>query len=166
MPQEAVIPALVEIPKGSRNKYEYDDERDRVRLDRVLYSPVHYPADYGIILDTLAEDGDHLDVLIVTHEPTFPGCLVPVRIVGALDMKDEKGRDQKLLAVPAVDPRFAEVHELSDLSPHFLAEIEHFFQVYKTLEEKTTHVLGWKGLDDAWRILEEARARYEETASQ
>src|SRR5688572_2515035 len=121
--------ALVEIPKGSRNKYEFDRVRGRVRLDRVLFSPLHYPTDYGFILNTQAEDGDHLDVLIVTHEPTFPGCVVEARPIGLLDMIDEKGRDQKVLAVPAGDPRFAPIADLSDLAEHWLREIMHFFQV-------------------------------------
>lgn len=158
MAQEPVV-ALVEVPKGSRNKYEYDERTGQLRLDRVLYSPLHYPADYGFILGTLAEDGDHLDALIVTYEPTFPGCLVPVRPVGVLDMRDEKGRDQKILAVPTVDPRFSEVADLSDLPKHFLAEIEHFFQVYKTLEAKDTEIYGWAGAAEAHRILAEAQSR-------
>lgn len=98
--------AFVEIPRGSRNKYEFDPVHGGIRLDRVLYSPLHYPADYGFVKDTLAEDGDHLDVLIFTYEPTFPGCLVEVRPIGMLDMRDEKGIDQKILAVPVGDPRF------------------------------------------------------------
>ncbi|HAZ27461.1 TPA: inorganic pyrophosphatase [Candidatus Acetothermia bacterium] len=153
------ITALVEVPKGSRNKYEYDEASGQLRLDRVLYSPLHYPADYGFILGTLAEDGDHLDVLIVTHEPSFPGCIVPVRPVGVLDMRDEKGRDQKVLAVPTVDPRFREVADIADLPRHFLAEIEHFFKVYKALEEKDTEIYGWSGAEEARRILAEAHRR-------
>ncbi|MDQ7819553.1 MAG: inorganic diphosphatase [Armatimonadota bacterium] len=160
-----IVDAFVEIPKGSRNKYEYDPLRNRIRLDRVLYSPLHYPADYGFIVDTLAEDGDHLDVLIATYEPTFPGCLVPVRPVGVLDMVDEKGRDQKILAVPAGDPRFAEVVELAQLPPHFLAEIEHFFTVYKTLERKPTEVLGWSGRPDAERTIHDAQNRFRSRAA-
>ena len=155
-----IIDALVEIPKGSRNKYEYDEEGERIRLDRVLYSPLHYPADYGFIPRTLAEDGDHLDVLIVTYEPTFPGCLVAVRPVGVLDMTDEKGRDQKILAVPDGDPRFREVSDLSDLAMHFLAEIRHFFEVYKTLEEKETEIIGWQGADTAGETIRDAQQRY------
>ncbi len=153
------VEALVEVPKGSRNKYEFDERLRCFRLDRVLYSPLHYPADYGFILNTLAEDGDALDVLIVTYEPTFPGCVVPVRPVGVLDMQDERGRDQKILAVPAVDPRFAEVHDLAGLPRHLLLEIEHFFTVYKTLEEKSTEILGWKGSEEAWRLIRLAQAR-------
>ncbi len=155
-----IVDALVEIPKGSRNKYEYDPLQHRIRLDRVLYSPLHYPADYGFIVDTLAEDDDHLDVLVATYEPTFPGCLVPVRPVGVLDMVDEKGRDQKILAVPAGDPRFQDVAELAQLPAHFLAEIEHFFTVYKALEKKPTEVLGWSGRPEAERTVRDAQQRY------
>ncbi len=155
-----IVEALVEIPKGSRNKYEYDDARDRIRLDRVLYSPLHYPADYGFIPDTLAEDGDHLDVLIITYEPTFPGCLVPVRPVGMLDMTDENGRDQKILAVPDGDPRFHEVSDLPDLAMHFLAEIRHFFEVYKTLEQKPTEIVGWRGAAEAEETIRDAQQRH------
>lgn len=154
------VEAFVEIPKGSRNKYEFDKARHCLRLDRVLYSPLHYPADYGFILDTLAEDGDALDVLILTYEPTFPGCIVPIRPVGVLDMQDEYGPDQKILAVPAVDPRFAEVEDLPGLPRHLLLEIEHFFTVYKTLEEKATEILGWRGQSAAWDLIRRAQARY------
>jgi len=155
-----IVDALVEVPKGSRNKFEYDDGSGRMRLNRVLYSPLHYPADYGFIPGTLAEDGDHLDVLILTYEATFPGCLVPVRPVGVLDMRDEKGRDQKILAVPDGDPRFKEVTDLPDLPPHFLAEIRHFFEVYKTLEHKETEVFGWSGAEAAEQTVREAQARH------
>ncbi|MBI4277486.1 MAG: inorganic diphosphatase [Armatimonadetes bacterium] len=157
------VEAFVEIPKGSRNKYEYDEATGRIRLDRVLYSPLHYPTDYGFIPQTLAEDGDHLDILIVTHEPTFPGCVVPVRPVGVLDMRDDKGRDQKILGVPDGDPRFREVADLADLAPHFLAEIEHFFTVYKTLERKETEIFGWSGAAAARQTVVEARRRHRQT---
>ena len=156
-----IVDALVEIPKGSRNKFELDPSSGRLRLDRVLYSPLHYPADYGFIPGTLAEDGDHLDVLIVTYDPTFPGCLVPVRPVGVLDMRDEKGRDEKILAVPDGDPRFREIADLAHLAPHFLAEIRHFFQVYKTLEEKSTEIIGWSGAAVAEQTVREAQGRYQ-----
>ncbi len=158
-----IVEALVEIPKGSRNKYEYDEDTGRIRLDRVLYSPLHYPADYGIILDTLSEDGDHLDILIVNYETTFPGCVVPVRPIGVLDMRDEKGRDQKILGVPVGDPRFREITDLAQLAPHFLAEIVHFFQVYKTLEMKETEIFGWAGAEVAWNIIREAQQRFQAT---
>ncbi len=159
------VEALVEIPKGSRNKYEFDKTQRRIRLDRVLYSPLHYPADYGFILNTRAEDEDALDVLIVTYEPTFPGCIVPIRPVGVLDMQDERGPDQKILAVPAVDPRFAEVEDLGGLPRHLLLEIEHFFTVYKTLEEKATEIMGWRGRIEAWDLIRRAQARYAQNQS-
>lgn len=155
-----IVDALVEIPKGSRNKYELDEASGRLRLDRVLYSPLHYPADYGFIPGTVAEDGDHLDVLIVTYDATFPGCVVPVRPIGVLDMTDEKGRDQKILAVPDGDPRFRQIADLGHLAPHFLAEIRHFFQIYKTLEEKATEIIGWSGAPEAERTIRAAQARF------
>ena len=148
----------VEIPSGSRNKYEYDHARHRFVLDRTLYSSVHYPCDYGFIEDTLAEDGDPLDVLVVIAEPTFPGCVVRARPVGVLDMVDEKGHDYKILAVAQDDPRWESTNALEDLSPHRLLEIENFFQTYKTLENRPTEVNGWLGVDEAWRIIDGARA--------
>ncbi|MDI3340125.1 MAG: inorganic diphosphatase [Sphaerobacter sp.] len=156
------VDALIEIPAGSRNKYEYDERAGRIRLDRVLYSSVHYPTDYGFIPDTLAPDGDHLDILVITHEPTFPGCLVEARPIGGLDMEDEQGSDFKVLAVPAVDPRFDDTHTLEDLAPHWLREIETFFATYKLLEPKQTEVLGWHSVADAWEIIEAARRAYRE----
>lgn len=153
--------ARVEAPRGSRNKYEIDLAHGGIRLDRVLYSPLHYPADYGFLHDTLAEDGDHLDVLIFVYEPTFPGCLVEVRPIGVLDMRDEKGRDQKILAVPIGDPRFNGVAELDHVPPHFLKEVEHFFTVYKTLEHKAVEIYGWSGAAEARRMVTEARNAFE-----
>jgi len=152
--------AYVEVPRGSRNKYELDPMRGGLRLDRVLYSPLHYPADYGFILDTLADDGDHLDVLIFTYEPTFPGCLVEVRPIGVLDMHDEKGHDQKVLAVPVGDPRFDGVTELEHVPPHFLKEVQHFFTVYKTLEQKPVEIHGWAGAAEARRLVGEAQHQF------
>ena len=155
----APIEVIVEIPSGSRNKYEYDHRRGRFVLDRTLYSSVHYPCDYGFIEGSLAEDGDPLDVLVVIAEATFPGCVVRARPVGVLDMADEKGHDYKILAVAHDDPRWEETGELEDLSPHRLREIENFFETYKTLEHRTTSVSGWLGVTDAWRIIDEAFAR-------
>ena len=163
MNDPASVLARVEVPRGSRNKYEIDQVHGGIRLDRVLYSPLHYPADYGYLLDTLAEDGDHLDVLIFVYEPTFPGCLVDVRPIGVLDMRDEKGRDQKILAVPVGDPRFDAVTDLDHVPAHFLKEIEHFFTTYKTLEEKEVEIFGWSSVADAWRMVGEAGARYAAT---
>src|SRR5437868_8373185 len=123
----AIVDAVVEIPKGCRNKYEYDPATRIIRLDRVLFSSVHYPGDYGFIPGTQAGDGDPLDVLILVEEPTFPGCRVAVRPIGVLLMDDEHGRDEKILGVPVADPRFADVHDLKDLPHHWLMEVENFF---------------------------------------
>jgi inorganic pyrophosphatase len=156
-----IVEALIEIPRGSRNKYEYDEERGVIRLDRVLYSSVHYPTDYGFILDTLAPDGDRLDILVITHEPTFPGCHVEARLIGGLDMYDEKGSDFKVLAVPTRDPRFDDTRSLDGLESHWLREIETFFKTYKLLEEKVTEVLGWHTAEEAWAMVEQSRLAYE-----
>jgi inorganic pyrophosphatase len=151
-----LIEVIVEIPSGSRNKYEYDHARHRFVLDRTLYSSVHYPCDYGFIDGSLADDGDPLDVLVVIAEPTFPGCVVRARPIGVLDMADEKGHDFKILAVAADDPRWDATHRLTDLPPHLLLEIENFFKTYKTLEKRPTDVRGWLDLDDAWTIIDAA----------
>jgi len=155
-----LILAFIEIPRGSRNKYELDHETGRLRLDRVLYSSVHYPADYGFIPDTLGEDGDPLDVLVIVQEPTFPGCLIPARVVGGLDMHDEKGSDFKILAVPDGDPRYRHVATLADLGEHWPREIETFFATYKLLEEKATEVLGWHQAPAAREVIRRCRERY------
>lgn len=148
---------VVEIPKGSRNKYEYDPTTGRFFLDRMLFSSVHYPTDYGFIPDTLAEDGDPLDVLIITDHPTFPGCLVEARVIGALVMRDEKGEDTKILAVVHNDPRTRQIHDLADVPEHVRREIEYFFAIYKDLEGKPTAVSGWR--DAAFARAEVERAR-------
>ena len=153
--------AFIEIPRGSRNKYEYDEASGTFRLDRVLYSSVHYPTDYGFIPDTLAPDGDHLDVLVVVQEPTFPGCLIEARPLGGLDMKDEKGSDFKVLAVPVGDPRLAHVDRLEALGEHWLREIETFFDTYKLLEPKQTEVLGWHGLEETLDVIARCRRAFE-----
>jgi inorganic pyrophosphatase len=143
------VDVLVEIPRGSRNKYEYDAASGRIRLDRVLYSSVHYPTDYGFVLGTRARDGDPLDALVVVEEPTFPGCVVPVRPIGVLDMRDEHGEDTKILAVPLGDPRFTGIVDLADLSPQWLREIATFFATYKTLQAIDTDVRDWRGAEAA-----------------
>ena len=152
------IEVVVEIPSGSRNKYEYDHARHRFVLDRVLYSSVHYPADYGFIEGSLAEDGDPLDVLVLISEPTFAGCVVRARPIGVLDMADDKGHDYKILSVAHDDPRWVRIAALEDLPPHLLLEIENFFETYKLLEHRATEVAGWLGVSDAWRIVEDALA--------
>lgn len=160
------IEVLVEIPRGSRNKYEYDKARGVFVLDRVLFSSIHYPTDYGFVVDTLAEDGDALDALVVVHEPSFPGCHIIARPIGVLDMRDEKGPDQKILAVPLGDPRFQNRHDLSDLEPHWLREIENFFQTYKALEDKWTEVVGWEGAEAAATAISVTRERYRREQAQ
>jgi len=151
------IEVTVEIPSGSRNKYEYDHQRHRYVLDRVLFSSVHYPCDYGFLEGSLADDGDPLDVLVLISEPTFPGCVVRARPVGVLDMTDDKGHDYKILAVAHDDPRFEQAMALEDVSPHLLREIENFFSIYKELEGRATEVRGWLGIEDASRIIDAAR---------
>lgn len=160
---ERTVDVLVEIPRGSRSKYELDEKSGRLRLDRVLHSSVHYPADYGFIVETLARDGDHLDCLVIVEEPAFPGTLLTARPIGLLDMADEKGPDKKVLAVPTGDPRFDDVRALDDLPKHWLREIRTFFDTYKDLEGgKSATVKGWRGAADAWRAIEEARRAYRE----
>ena len=152
---------VVEIPRGSRNKYELDKDTGMLRFDRILYSAVHYPGDYGFIPRTLADDGDPLDALVIVTEPTFPGCLLEVRPVGVFVMEDEKGVDEKILCVPVKDPLHHEYRVLHDVPPHFLKEVEHFFGVYKDLEGKATSTRGWEDLDDAHTIIRDCVQRYE-----
>ncbi|WP_420833052.1 inorganic diphosphatase [Shimazuella soli] len=163
MSQEIIVDAFIEIPTGSQNKYEYDKEKGVFRLDRVLFSPMHYPTEYGYLEGTLAEDGDPLDILVLTSFPTFPGCVISSRVIGVLVMSDDKGQDEKLLAVPTEDPRFANVKSLDDVAPHILDEISHFFQVYKDLEKKETHIEGWKDAAFASNLYQACLSRYEET---
>jgi len=152
-----IVRMIVEIPKNSTNKYEYDGTLGVFRLDRTLYSPMHYPGDYGFIPDTQAEDGDPLDVLTLVDEASFPGVLIVVRPLGALDMLDQNEADQKILAVPNRNPRFDQVF------PHNLREIEHFFTIYKELEGKHTEMRGWRGPREAREIISRARERYLKT---
>jgi len=154
-----IVNAVVEIPSGSSNKCEYDVRLGVFRLDRVLYSPVHYPADYGFIPTTLAEDGDPLDILILISHPTFPGCLVEARPVGMLNMVDDKGVDEKVLAVAQGDPRYQRIEDLSGVEPHILKEIEHFFNVYKNLEGRTSLTSGWSDRAAAYERIEKYRVR-------
>ncbi len=157
-----LVDAIIEIPKGTQNKYEYDMERGCFRLDRVLYSPMHFPADYGFIPGTLGEDGDPLDILVLVSTPTFAGCLVPSRVIGALTMEDEQVTDTKLLSVAAVDPRYDRVLELRHLSPHSIRELEYFFEIYKDLEGKKAVVTGWRDRAFAEKTLEKARNAWRE----
>jgi inorganic pyrophosphatase len=153
------VHAIVEIPKGSSNKYEYDLQHEVFMLDRVLYSPLYYPCDYGWIAGTLSEDGDPLDILVLGSHPTFPGCVVEARPLGALLMRDEHGTDSKVLAVSSRDPRFQEVTCMDHLGIHLPREIEHFFRVYKDLEEKETEVTGWVDLDHTHQIIAQCHQR-------
>ncbi|PTX59869.1 inorganic pyrophosphatase [Melghirimyces profundicolus] len=157
---ELVVDAFIEIPTGSQNKYEYDKKEGVFRLDRVLYSPMHYPTEYGYLEKTLAEDGDPLDILVLTTFPTFPGCVIETRVIGVLLMSDDKGKDEKLLGVPVEDPRWNGVKSLEDVPAHTLKEIEHFFQVYKDLENKETRIEGWKGIEVARELYEASLKRY------
>ena len=158
--EKMVLTVLIEVPKGSRNKYEYDKERRLVKFDRMLFSAVHYPSDYGFIIGTLAADGDALDALVLVWEPTFPGCVMEVKPVGLFRMWDEKGPDEKILCVPISDPNWNYIEQLTDVPPHLLKEIEHFFRVYKELEAKKTGVEGWEDRESAIRVIKESQTRY------
>ncbi|HEX6547804.1 MAG TPA: inorganic diphosphatase [Candidatus Dormibacteraeota bacterium] len=155
------INVTVEIPMGSRNKYELDHVTGRIRLDRTLFTATRYPADYGFIEQTLSEDGDPLDCLVMVSEPTFPGCLIVARPIGVFWMRDEKGPDAKILAVPAADSR-QEVNDIEELPKYVLLEISHFFDIYKDLEPgKSSDVHGWEGHLQAEREIERSRQRFE-----
>ena len=153
------VSVMIEIPKGGRNKYEYDKQRRLLKFDRMLFSSVHYPSDYGFILDTLAQDGDALDALVLVWEPTFPGCIIEANPVGVFIMWDEKGMDEKILCVPVSDPLWNYVKSLSDVPPHLLKEIQHFFSVYKDLERKKTRVKGWEDRESAIKVIIESQQR-------
>ena len=159
---EGWIEVVIEIPRGSRNKYEYDHERGVFRLDRVLYSSVHYPTDYGFVPATLSGDGDPLDVLVVVDEPTFPGCHMRARPIGTLTMSDDKGVDEKILAVPVDDPRYKDIHDLPDLPEHWPREIAAFFRTYKELQGVQTDVRDWANAAAAWQMIAECHARFEQ----
>ena len=157
-----VVTVLVEIPKGSRNKYEFDHDRGYIRYDRTLYSAMHYPSDYGFIFDTLGGDGDPLDALVLVWEPTFPGCVIEAHPIAVFKMTDDKGEDEKILCVPVDDPHYNDIEDLEDFPQHLLKEIAHFFATYKDLEQKIVTVDGWGDRVEAWKVIEEARARYRE----
>lgn len=158
---DRTIDVVVEIPRGSRNKYEYDHHTGVIRLDRRLFAATVYPADYGFIPETLGEDGDPLDALVLTEDPTFPGCWVTGRPVGLLWMTDEKGPDAKVICVPDHEPRWADAEDIGDLPKELLDEIEHFFNVYKTLEpDKTATTDGFEGRKAAWDEIGSSRRRH------
>lgn len=138
-----IVYTIVEIPKGSRNKYEYNKEFGVIKLDRVLYSSLYYPGDYGLIPRTFYDDGDPLDILVMVNEATFPGCIIEARPIGVFHMLDRGVADDKVLAVPARDPLFQDYHDITDIPKHFLAEVAHFFEVYKDLEGTRTKPMGW-----------------------
>lgn len=155
-----IVRAIVEIPKNSSNKYEYDGGIGVFRLDRALYSPMHYPGDYGFVPGTLAEDGDPIDVLVLVEQPSFPGVMITVRPVGMLDMVDSNQPDQKILAMPTRNPRYDQIHTIDQVFPHTLREIEHFFAIYKELEGKKTEMRGWRGPREAREAIRMSRERY------
>jgi inorganic pyrophosphatase len=154
------VNAVIEIPKDSVNKYEYDKHLHVFKLDRTLFSPVHYPGDYGFIPCTLGQDGDPLDVLVLVEAPSFPGCLIEVRPIGVLQMVDQGKKDEKILAVAESDPLYKDVHDYSQMFSHTAKEIEHFFSIYKALEGKKTEMAGWADGDAARKIVMEGYKRF------
>jgi inorganic pyrophosphatase len=159
------VNAVIEISRGETNKYEYDKRLHVFRLDRNLYSPVHYPGDYGFIPSTLSDDGDPLDVLVLVDAPSFTGCVMTVRPIGMLEMVDQGKKDEKILAVGTNNPLYKDVVDYARLYPHLLLEIEHFFSVYKELEAKSTRILGWKDAEQARTTVSECESRYQEKKS-
>ena len=154
------IEAIIEIPVGTKNKYEVDKEHDKVKLNRVLASAMTYPAEYGYIDETLANDGDPLDILVISSEATFPGCIVPARVIGCLEMYDNGYEDYKIIGVVDVDPRYRDITKLEDLSEFTLQEIKNFFENYKTLENIKVIVKDYSGKEVALRIIEKRRQNY------
>jgi len=159
-PKPGAINVLIEIAGGSKNKYEFDKDLQAFALDRVLYSSVKYPYDYGFIPNTLADDGDPLDGMVIMDEPTFPGCIIPARPIGFLEMVDGGDRDEKILCVPDKDPRYTHVKSLQDIAPHRLDEIAEFFRSYKNLEKKVTEILGWQDVHQVAPLVEKSVKAY------
>jgi inorganic pyrophosphatase len=153
------VNCLVEIPKGSRNKYTWDEDLGGIKLDRFLFSSVVYPTDYGFIQGTRSPKGTPLDAMVCVSAPTFPGCVIPVRVIAVFRTKDEAGQDDKLLCVPFADPNWSDMARLGDLPAQLRQEIEHFFSIYKVPEGKEVEVQGWEDVDVAERLLDEARER-------
>jgi len=151
---------IVEIPKGSRNKYEYSKVAGVIKLDRVIYSSMHYPSDYGLIPQTYAEDGDPLDILVIVTEPTFAGCVIEARPIAIFHMIDRGDPDDKILAVPTTDPLFNEYQDITDVPKHFLSEIAHFFQTYKQLQGIQVTAKGWDDAEAARRVITQSIERY------
>jgi len=161
----SVVNVVVEIPKGRRSKFELDKQTGLIRLDRYLYSSSHYPGDYGFIPQTLAEDGDALDALVMVNEPTFSGCLIEARVIGLFRMEDRGMHDYKVLGVPHTDPLFAEYQDLKHCPSHFLREVEHFFGTYKQLEGVVIRTMGWATAQDAILEVKASVERYRDAAS-
>lgn len=159
-PKPGIVNVLIEIPAGSKNKYEFDKDMNAFALDRVLFASVQYPYDYGFIPNTLADDGDPLDGMVIMDRPTFPGCVIAARPIGMLEMIDGGDRDEKLLCVPVEDPRYKEVMSLKDVSPHRLDEIAEFFRTYKNLEKKITEIKDWHDADKVKSLVEKCVAAY------
>ena len=160
--EKDLFTCIIEIPKGSRNKYEWDHEREALVLDRFLFSSVVYPMDYGFIPDTLGQDGDPLDVVCCVSEATFPGCMIDVKPIALFRMKDDMGIDDKVLCVPLSDPAWNIMEKLEDLPDRLRDEIAHFFSIYKDLEQKTVEVDGWYSREDAIEEIEDSRERFRE----
>jgi inorganic pyrophosphatase len=159
-----VVNAVIEIPLGEVNKYEYDKTLHVFRLDRNLHSPVHYPGDYGFVPSTLSDDGDPLDVLVLVDTPSFSGCLIEVRPIGMLEMLDQGKTDEKILAVGLNNPRYRDVRNYSEIYPHLLREIQHFFATYKDLEGKRTEMIGWHNAHKARTVIVESHMRHVQTS--
>jgi inorganic pyrophosphatase len=155
-----IVTAVIEIPHGSSNKYEFDKKLHVFRLDRNLHSPVHYPGDYGFIPQTLADDGDPLDILVLGDAPTFPGCVYPARPIGIFEMLDQGVRDEKILAYATGNPRFSSIQDYTEVPPHILREVEHFFSIYKDLEGKRTQALGWKDRSHAHELIRKTHEHF------
>ncbi len=156
-----VVYVVVEIPKGSRNKYEFDKKLGAIRIDRVLYSSMVYPGDYGFVPQTMYDDGDPLDIFVMNNEPTFPGCIIPARPIGLFRMKDKGEPDDKILAVNVGDPFFRDYHDIGDIPQHFLAECAHFFSTYKDLEGAHVKTYGWERAGQTRERIEYGIAAYE-----
>jgi inorganic pyrophosphatase len=149
--------AFVEIPKGSRNKYEFDEEIGRLILDRFLSSSTVYPTDYGYLLGYRGRDGDPLDAMVCVSEPTFPGCVVPVKAIALFKMHDDKGEDDKIVCVPTHDPGWNHAESLEDIPQQLQREITHFFSIYKELEGKAVKVEGWRSREEAMEVIADGK---------
>ncbi len=154
------VEAIIEIPLKTKNKFEIDKESNKIKLDRVLYSSMSYPAEYGYIENTLCNDGDPLDILVISSEPTFPGCVVPARVIGYLNVIDNGKEDYKLIAVVDVDPRYDHINELSDLSNFTLDEIKDFFKNYKTLQDICVEVFDYHDRTEAIKLINNSKKNY------